>query len=211
MRVIPAILETTFDRFAELRNMISGFSDMAQIDVMDGFFVPSKSFDETEKINELGDDVKYELHLMVKRPIEEIQKWKKVNNITRVIFHIECDDEPEAVISEIKNCGWSAGLAINPETDTELLDKYFEKVDEILFLTVHPGEQGAKFLPEVGEKIRSLSSLPGHPPIGADGGINENNIAEVKSWGAEIFCIGSAITRANNPKESYKELNSRLK
>ncbi|MDD2758108.1 MAG: ribulose-phosphate 3-epimerase [Patescibacteria group bacterium] len=209
--IVPAVLEKTFAEFTEQIERLKNFAPLIQIDVMDGFFVPDKSFEEVEKINELNTNVKLEVHLMVLRPLAELQRWKKVKNITRVIFHVESADDAQAVIDEIKNCGWTVGLAINPETSLASVEPYLKNVEEILFLTVHPGQQGAPFLPAVGEKIRRLSARPDHPTIGVDGGINEENISEIKSWGAEIFCVGSAITRAKNADMAYNNLLKQIK
>ena len=42
--------------------------------------------------------------------------------------------------------------------------------------------------------------------MAVDGGINKHNIAGVKSWGVDIFYVGSALTQAKNLKKSYEEL-----
>lgn len=207
MQIIPAVLENNFSDFSRQIDRLKNISSLIQIDVMDGFFVPGVSFTEVGDINDLDAGIEYELHLMTKHPLEEIQKWKKINNIFRVIFHIESDDNAAQVIEEIKNCGWKAGLAINPETELGAIEPYLNQVQEVLFLTVHPGEQGAKFLPEVGVKIEKLTKQADHPLIGVDGGINEGNIAQIKSWGAEIFCVGSALTKSENPKFAFNKLN----
>ena len=81
----------------------------------------------------------------------------------------------------------------------------------VMFMTVHPGQQGAKFLPEVKKKIVEFKKWEGRPQIAVDGGINSSNIAEVKTWGVEIFNVGSALVMAKNVKETYDELNEIIK
>jgi 3-keto-L-gulonate-6-phosphate decarboxylase len=46
------------------------------------------------------------------------------------------------------------------------------------------------------------------PKIAVDGGVNTKTIQQLKNCGAEIFCVGSAITMSSNPQESYNELKN---
>ena len=208
--IIPAILVPTFDQFAEQAARLAPFFKLVQIDVMDGEFVDNKSFEDIEKINELPNLSDLELHLMVKRPLDEIAKWKEIKNIKKIIFHVESDDDPNAVCDAIGGICSQAGIALNPETPLSAVIPYLDRVNEVLFLTANPGRQGNPFLPEVGEKIKELAAIPNHPLIGVDGGINERNITEVKSWGAEIFCIGRLLSMANDVKTSFEILNSKI-
>ncbi|TAN33776.1 ribulose-phosphate 3-epimerase [Patescibacteria group bacterium] len=215
--IIPTILVSSFDEFATQAKKLKGVCDYAQIDVMDGVFVPNKSFGDIEKINGLKSGLKWELHLMAADPLAEMEKWKEVKNVFRVIFHIETADDPEKIIAAIHGNCWQAGIALNPETPLSAIEPYLNLVDLVLFLTVRPGKQGAKFLPEVKEKVKTLVSLPlleggqgrGYRPlIAVDGGIKSSNIAEIKSWGVDIFCVGSALVMAKDIKKTYKELTA---
>lgn len=205
-KIIPAILVSTFEQFKEQINRLEGIFDLAQIDVMDGEFVPNKSFEEIEKINKIKNLPDLELHLMVKHPLAEMEKWTEIKNIKKIVFHIESDDDPDQTINFARGKCWQVGMAINPETPIDTILTYLPKINEILFMTVNPGKQGSPFLPEVGEKIKEFTKLNPRPLIAVDGGINENNIAEVKSWGAEIFCIGSYLTLADNIKIAQDKL-----
>lgn len=206
--IIPTILVSSFDEFAMQARKLEGVCDYAQIDVMDGIFVPNKSFSDIEKINGLKSDLKWELHLMVADPLAEMAKWKEVKNVFRVIFHIEATADPEKIIAAIHGNCWQAGIALNPETPLPAIEPYLNLVDLILFLTIHPGKQGTKFLPEVKEKIKELARLDKKPLIAVDGGIKSHNIAEIKSWGVDIFCVGSALVMAKDIKKTYKELEA---
>jgi ribulose-phosphate 3-epimerase len=210
MLIIPAVLESTFEGFAGKIKKLSKLFQIVQIDVMDGDFVPSKSFEEIDKINDVENLPDFELHLMVRHPLEELKKWEQVKNIKRVIFHIESADDPLAVAGAISGRCAQTGIAINPETPLDKIMPYLDRINEVLFLAVHPGEQGAKFLPEVGEKIKILAKTPHRPIIGVDGGITEDNIAKIKSWGVEVFCIGSALSKADDLEKTYNNLLKQL-
>ncbi len=208
--IIPAILEKNFSDF-EVKAKKLSFAPIIQIDVMDGEFVPGKSFEEIEKINSLDLKNEWELHLMVNHPIKEIKKWKIVKNIKRIIFHIESEDNPQEVIRKIKENNLEVGVALNPETNKLDILPFIKDIDEVLFLTVHPGVQGAPFVESVQDSIVELKKILDVKEtdilIAVDGAINKNNIQIIKKWGVNNFCVGSAILSSVDYKKAYEELN----
>ncbi len=213
MQITPTLLVPTYQELEKQLKQVEPFFDYAQLDIMDGQFVDNKSFNynENRDLSKFFNDetktkLKYELHLMVQNPLDEIIKWKNVQHVFRVIFHIEADDNPMETIAKIRKNNWQTGIALNPETPLSKITTYLNLIDVVLFMTVHPGQQGALFLPEVGEKIKQTSQLNIKPLIAIDGGINAKNIALVKSWGVEVFNIGSALMKTNNIKKEYQKL-----
>ncbi len=206
IKIIPALLHSNFEDFKKNLHIVGSFAEYAQVDVMDGVFVPTKSFTEIDQINNLKSDLKLELHLMVKHPLQELEKWSEVKNIFRVIFHIESADNPQEVINYIRGKCWQVGVAINPDTALATIEPYLKLTDLILFMTVYPGRQGAPFVPKVLEKIKELTQKSEHHLIAVDGGINKNNITQIKNVGVEIANIGSALTMAPDSQKAYNEL-----
>lgn len=208
--IIPTILVPTFDEFSLQIEKLFPLFKLVQIDVMDGIFVDNKSFDDVDKINQIANLPDLELHLMVEHPLHEIEKWEKIKNVKKIIFHIESKDDPIAVCNSISGICSQSGIALKPGTPLTAVNPYLDRVTEVLFLAVNPGRQGNPFLPEVGDKIKELAGRPVRPIIGVDGGINEKNIGLVRAWGAEIFCVGSALTGAKNLKKVYNNLLKQL-
>ena len=182
VQIIPTILVPTFDEFAGQIEKLKKFP-LVQIDVMDGEFVDNKSFEEIEKINELKNPPDFELHLMVRHPLMEMEKWSKIKNIRRVIFHIESEDNPTAVLDKIGGLCWQAGIALNPETPLSAVEPCLNRLSEVLFLTVHPGHRGATFIPAVENKIKEFVKIKNRPLCAVDGGVSKNNIVELKNLG----------------------------
>ena len=205
-KIIPTILVNTFADFEKQLTKIEGLSDIVQIDIMDGDFVPYQSFEDIEKINNIKTSARFELHLMVQTPLIEMEKWTKINNVMRVVFHVESKDDPAVCVDFARQNGWYVGLALNPETALFVAEPYYGLVDEIMFLTVYPGRMGAPFIPEVKDKIKEFTAIPNRPLCAVDGGVKTTNIAELKKLGVDIFCIGSAISMAPDPKAAYNEL-----
>lgn len=208
--IVPAILTDDFEKFKKELARISPYFSSVQIDVLDGIFLPNKTFLERQELNDINSEAYFELHLMVKNPIAEIARWKENNSVTSVVFHIEADVNPEECIKIIRENNWKVGIALNPETPTEKIMPYVNLVDEILFMTVHPGQQGAPFLPEVLEKIKEFKKT--HPLVtcSADGGINKNTVKLCQDAGIDKLYIGSAITRADDVELAHQELINEL-
>lgn len=204
--ITPAILTDNLETFKESLKKVDGHFSAVQIDVMDGVFVDNKSFSEREELNNVNSEAYFELHLMVKDPISELTSWKDVANVTSAVFHIESETNPEECIKTIREHGWKVGVALNPETPISQILPYANSVDEILFMTVHPGHQGSPFVPEVLEKIKEFKKL-GHSAIcSADGSINESTIKSVVEAGGDKLYIGGALIKATDVEVEHEKL-----
>lgn len=222
MKIIPTILVANYKELLKQLKKTRHLFDYAQLDIMDGDFVTNRSFNHNEDISltdyfnkKLAADIsmanlKYELHLMVKNPLQEIALWQNIKNVFRVIFHIESADDPDEIINKIRSNCWQVGIALNPNTPLEKIGPYLDKINLVLFMTVHPGRQGATFIKEVKDKVIEFGKIPNHPIIAVDGGINKETIKEVKFWGVDIFNIGSALMLSNNIAKALKILNLNL-
>jgi ribulose-phosphate 3-epimerase len=212
--IAPAILATTFEDFKNSIQKIEHLFPYAHIDVMDGKFVPSISFQDIERINDLETEMEFELHLMVREPLREMEKWTLIKNVIRVIFHIETISDPTDCIAFVKQHWPQVGLALNPETPLSAIEPYINQVNAIQFMTIHPGQYGAEFLPEVKDKILKYTAIPDNkrPCCSVDGSVNKETIRLLKDWGAEVYNVGSALFKSDKPiEEAYKELESRLR
>lgn len=217
MQITPAILVSTYSELKKQLKKSESITKIVQLDIMDGVFVDNKSFDYNEDrdlasfFNNLDTKLEYELHLMVEHPLEAIDKWINVKNIYRVVTHIESKDNITETISKIKGNCWQAGLAMNPDTDIQKIKPYLEHIKIIQFMTVVPGKQGNSFKEDVKKKIQEISKLETKPLISVDGGINKDNIQSVKSWGVDIFNVGSALMGAEDIEKEYNNLSKLIR
>jgi ribulose-phosphate 3-epimerase len=205
LRIVPAILATTFEDFKKDFKKVEPFCDYVHIDVMDGVFVNNTSFQNIEKVKELNTKKKFELHLMVEHPIEEMKQWLDIKNVFRALFHIEALDGPEDCINFAKK-QWEVGVVLNPDTELTRAESYFNLVDVVQFMTVYPGAQGALFVPETETKIRHFTNLKSRPLCAVDGSVNKETIGRLKSWGVEIFNVGTALVKSDDIKKTCQEL-----
>jgi ribulose-phosphate 3-epimerase len=204
IRVAPAIL--TEDPTA-LKNMLTEaekYTDYVQVDIMDGLFVPSKSI-TWKDLEHLRTGINWEVHLMVEKPETQFEFYKKVG-AKKAIFHFEAATQPEKVISAARKLNIQVGMAVNPETPVSQILDLTGRLDSVLFLSVHPGFYGAKFIPEVLDKIRELRKARPALQIGIDGGVKEANIAEIAGTGVNEIFVGSAILLQPDPGAAYRKL-----
>ena len=205
-QVVPAILTDDPQALEVMVRQSESFTDYVQFDIMDGQFVPSRSI-TWEHIASLPMNLKWEAHLMVEHPENYLKSFRDAG-AQRVVFHYEAATSPREVISLARNMGLNIGLAVNPETPNSAILPLVSEVDSVLFLSVHPGFYGSKFIPEVMDKVVELCSIQPGVEIGIDGGIKESNIIQMARSGADIIYVGSAIFLQPQPGESFRYLLS---
>ncbi len=212
MQIVPAILLNNFSDFKSQIKKVKNIFPLVQIDICDGRFVKNKTFKERLQINKLSLPCLLELHLMVKDPEKELKKWEKVKNIFRVYIHAETlKNNFDKIDNVVRKNGWQLGLVLNPETKIDKITKYLNKIEAVLFMTVQPGIQGQKLIKPVLKKIKSFTAKNKNILIAADGGINLENIKEVKKAGVVEFCIGGKLVMAEDIKKIKKEFEKRIK
>src|SRR4030042_5915872 len=202
MKIVPAILAETFDEFLLRLKQSESFTDYVQIDIMDGYFVPTTSF-QLDKINGVKTPLAFELHLMVKHP-SAIMSNISNPGLKKVFFHVESDVKHPDFIKHIKGKGISAGLAINPETKFHDFRKIADLVDSILFLTVDPGQYGSPFRHDVLYKIADARRIFPDKIISVDGGVSLDNLHLFIDIGVDYVCVGSRIFLDDNPGKRYR-------
>jgi ribulose-phosphate 3-epimerase len=208
MNIVPAILASTKNEFFFLLRQAESFTDYVQIDLMDGFFVPTRSFPE-EKLNSVETTLSLELHLMVKHPAAFMSRIHN-QNIKKVIFHFESEVKHLDFITYLNNQGIATGLAVNPDTKIGQFRELGKKVDTLLFLTVTPGKYGSPFRPEVIDKIAESRKIFPDKTIAVDGGVSKDNLKNFFDIGVDYVCVGSRIFLDDYPEKSYKSFKDKI-
>jgi len=197
-QISASVLNADFARLGdEVRRAVDGGADSIHLDVMDGHFVPNLTIGAVvvHAIRPLA-SVPYHTHLMVSQPMRHVRAFADAGS-DLIVAHVEAEDDPSAVIDAIHACGRGAGLALNPETPAEAVLPYLDSIDLLLLMTVHPGQGGQAFLPEVLPKMAHLRdeierrglSLP----IGVDGGVSMETIGAAHAAGGEVLVAGWAL------------------
>jgi ribulose-phosphate 3-epimerase len=185
-------------------------TDYLHIDIMDGIFVPNKtwSIEETKTLVENHTKL-LDVHLMVSDIKKYIDDFSTLNP-TYITFHFEATENPKEIIEYIKSKNIKVGISIKPRTTVEDLIPYLNLVDLILIMSVEPGKGGQEYLTSANEKIDELELLRNaykyNYLIEVDGGINNNTIKECLN--ADMFVVGSYITSSDDFESRINEIKS---
>ncbi len=198
-QIIPAILVHSAAEFESRLRTIEAEAPRIQIDVLDGTWQPEKSWADPGLIGQMLSPAHFELHLMVANPLQHLDAWTETTAVKMVYFHVEPVEDPKKVIEAIKFHGWQAGIAVAPETPLADVAHLLPYVDDILFLTVHPGASGRPFEQSVLEKIAECRTATPTLAITVDGALSAATIPAAKTAGATRFIVNGAIFNTPNP------------
>jgi ribulose-phosphate 3-epimerase len=182
---------------AEVERAANGGVDSVHLDVMDGHFVDNLTMGPVvvEAVRPRT-ELPFHAHLMISNPLAYAERFAEAGS-DLIVFHVEADDDPAAVITEVERAGKRPGIALNPETDASAVLPWLERIDLLLVMTVHPGWGGQAFIDDVLPKMRALRDEIGRRgldvPIGVDGGVNLDTIGRAHAAGGEVMVVGSGL------------------
>jgi ribulose-phosphate 3-epimerase len=204
--LLPAILAKDEQTFRERVKLMEGVMPVVHLDVMDGEFVPNKTWFDAAVLASLKTPVRFELHLMVADPKRYIEEVRGIASVIRAIWHIESDADHRKIIIACRSMPKQAGLAINPRTPINGLAPYADRLDEVLVMGADPGFSGKPLKPHTIDRCRDIHERWPKMPIGFDIGVKEESIPDLKAVGVTRFCAASAIFSAKDPAAEAKRL-----
>lgn len=168
-------------------------ADYLHLDVMDGHFVPNITFGApVVQCLRKHTQAVLDVHLMVSNPRQWIPDMKAAGADT-FTFHIEVEDDTDAVIAAVKESGMKVGLALKPGTPVEKVFPFVSKLDQVLVMTVEPGFGGQKFMSDMMPKVAALRERFPSLNIQVDGGLAADTIDAAAEAGANMIVAGSAV------------------
>jgi pentose-5-phosphate-3-epimerase len=187
LRVTPAILTHDRTLFSEQVHRFTSSFDIVHVDFGEPPFI-SRPLIHPSALSEV-EGMAVEAHVMAQNYALWIEQLLAYPTVMSIIVHRECCGDDVAWIDRIHDAGRLAGLALNPETDPRSCIAVVDLVDYVQLMTVHPGQQGGKFLPDVLGKVVALQH-PGLSHIQVDGGIDVATIGDVVKSGISRVVVG---------------------
>ena len=214
--ILPSILSADFARLGEeVSALVAAGADMIHIDVMDNHYVPNLTMGPMicQSLRSYGITIPFDVHLMV-TPVDPLISLFAEAGANWISFHPEAVRHVDRTIDLIHQQGCQAGLALNPATLLNVLDYTLHKLDFILLMTVNPGFGGQHFITGMENKIADVSQriqADGRQiRLAVDGGLNRNNIRQVRQAGADTFIAGSAILGQSDYGVAITELREQI-
>ena len=209
--VSPSLLAANFGNLDTDVMMINkSDADWIHLDIMDGVFVPNISFGfpvirAVKRVAAKPLDV----HLMIIDPDRYLNQFCEAG-ANNLIVQYEACTHLNRTVTEIRNLGMKAGVAINPHTPVLLLKNILPYIDMVLIMTVNPGFGGQIFIKESYNKITELRNMIDtdhyNVLIEVDGGIDTANAIDLVEAGANVLVAGSSVFKSKDPAKTISRL-----
>jgi ribulose-phosphate 3-epimerase len=198
MLVAPSILSADFGNLArDVEAICEAGCDLVHVDVMDGHFVPNLTIGPVVVSAVAKATTKpMDIHLMVENNTFFVNLFAPLKP-EYISFHIEEEKHPHRLVQYIRSLGIKPAVVLNPHTPPEAIEFLLADLDMVLLMSVNPGFGGQKFISSVLDRAKRLKSLIEiHNPsclIEVDGGVNNQNIEELRDAGVNIVVAGSYV------------------
>jgi ribulose-phosphate 3-epimerase len=126
--------------------------------------------------------------------------------------HVEAVRHLHRTVTLIRKLGARAGVVLNPATPAALIEDVAPEVDFVLVMSVNPGFSGQAFIPHSLDKLRRVRAVLDDRGSAAlieiDGGIDQTNVVDVVSAGANILVAGQAIFGSADAEAATRALRA---
>lgn len=214
--IAPSILSADFGKLYQEIDMINqSEADWFHVDVMDGVFVPNISFGFPVMKPLLAKAKKpLDVHLMIVDPDRYTQAFADAGAHVLTV-HVEACTHLHRTLTNIRNHGMKAGVAINPHTPVESIKEVLYLCDVVCLMSVNPGFGGQSFIENTYQKVRTLKSMIAaagtQTLIEIDGGVVLGNAKLLTDAGADVLVAGNTVFGSPNPTQTIAELKQLIK
>ncbi|EJI4435016.1 ribulose-phosphate 3-epimerase [Escherichia coli] len=207
-KILPSIFGADILRLKdEIHFLEEEQTEILHVDLMDGTYVSNIAFGLNQiAAMKKASSMIFDVHMMLANPERHIDDV--INTGAEMIsVHYESTPHVHYIIQKIKKAGRKAGVVLNPGTPESVIEYLLDDIDYILLMTINPGQPGQTFIHKSLEKIRNTKKMISARDIQieVDGGVNLDNVKQVKEAGADLIVVGGALFN-KQPRESYQAL-----
>lgn len=211
IHIAPSILSADFSRLGDdVAEVLDAGAKVVHLDVMDGHFVPNITLGPVvvAALRPLihGAGALLDVHLMIEHPEEYVEAFAAAGADV-IAVHQEACPHLHRVLSQIREAGAAAAVALNPATPVETLDEARQHCDMVLVMSVNPGFGGQSFIETSLAKIaKARAYLPDDVAIEVDGGVTDLNAGGLVAAGANLLVAGSSIFGGHDIGSRFAQL-----
>lgn len=206
--IAPTITAENQHQYREQVERVQGFANYLHLDIMDGKFAPTDTFDL--EFLWLPDGMTCDVHIMYDEPGQTFDELSKLN-VRTFIVHAEAKCDFAELAKKAKKMKRQLGVALLADTSVESARLAIENADHVLVFSGNLGYQGGSQASlEQLSKISEIKEINPSVEIGWDGGVNLENIKQIADAGVDIINVGSAIHFSGRPEAAYKELQQAI-
>ena len=207
-KILPSIFGADILRLKdEIHFLEEEQTEILHVDLMDGTYVSNIAFGPNQiAAMKKASSMIFDVHMMLANPERHIDDV--INTGAEMIsVHYESTPHVHYIIQKIKKAGRKAGVVLNPGTPESVIEYLLDDIDYILLMTINPGQPVQTFIHKSLEKIRNTKKMISARDIQieVDGGVNLDNVKQVKEAGADLIVVGGALFN-KQPRESYQAL-----
>lgn len=211
-RIIPAWIPKDRASIQECTETFA-FVHELHIDVVDGVFVPNKSWpylnsDSPTTVSALLTGFTVEVDVMSATPVEDADRWVEAG-AQMLVFHVETLSCQSLAAFAAHNTEVSIGVSALNDTPWESLLPYLRKADYVQVMGIaHIGGQGSSFDERCLERVSAIKKEFPRLPISIDGSMNLETIPQLAAAGVDRFVVGSALVQATDVRAQYEKLRA---
>ena len=209
--ILPSILSADFARLADdIAAVERGGATMLHVDVMDGHFVPNLTLGPpvVKSIRKVTKSI-LDVHMMITDPEKYAPLFIQAG-ADQVSIHYEAATHLDRTVRNIQALGAKAGVVLNPATPVSLLEDILDVADYVLVMSVNPGFEAQRFIPNALRKIRRLDQIRRERGltflIEIDGGVNRDNVESIVRAGCDWLVAGSSVFHSADSASAVRDL-----
>jgi ribulose-phosphate 3-epimerase len=205
--VCPTILASNAEEYKNQMQKVESFARRIQIDLKDNIFALGESMPMEEIWWPEG--VVADIHIMYKSPQNFVETVVNLSP-SMAIVHAESDCDIPKFASDLRENNIKTGLCVLQKTTIQEVAYILPHVQHLLIFSGDLGHFGGTADLSLAGKINSAKEINPYLEFGWDGGINDQNAAELAKAGVDVLNVGGYIQNSDNPNEAYAKIKSSL-
>lgn len=205
--IAPSITAYSPAEYKDQVDRITGFAERVHIDLTDGEFAPTFTVGISDLWVPEGWTVS--VHVMAYNLENFLPKLITLKP-NMIIVHAEARGDVANYLTQIKQAGIKAGVALLKPTVPSTVAPLIQAADHVLIFSGELGRFGGTASLMQLEKIRLIKAINPSVEIGWDGGVTIDNAYSLVQGGVDVLSVGGAIHKAGDPHAAFTKLQQEI-